>query len=267
MSRIKAAFKALAERGETGLIAFLTAGYPDPDATLTLVPALVEGGADVIELGIPFSDPLADGVTIQRSTFQALMQGVTPATCLGLVRHLRAAGCEAPIALMGYYNPIMSYGAAAFVRDAAAAGADGLIVIDLPPEEAAELIEACRESGLDHIPLVAPTSSDSRIETLVADASGFVYCVSVTGVTGVRTSMPEELASFVKRVRSKTPLPIAVGFGISSREHFLSVREIADAAVIGSAIIQEIERAAPAEREERVRQYVEVVTGRRRTAV
>jgi tryptophan synthase alpha subunit len=231
------------------------------------VPALAEGGADVIELGIPFSDPLADGVTIQRSTFQALLQGVTPGTCLDLVRRLRAGGCEAAIALMGYYNPIMSYSAAAFVRDAAAAGADGLIVVDLPPEEASELMAACREHGLDHIPLVAPTSSDARIKALVKDASGFVYCVSVTGVTGVRASMPEELAAFVKRVRAQTPLPVAVGFGISSREHFLSVREVADAAVIGSAIIQEIERAAPAEREERVKHYVEVVTGRRRTAV
>ncbi len=267
MSRIEPVFARLRGQRQTGLITFITAGYPDVKATLRLVPALVEGGADIIELGMPFSDPIADGETVQRATFAALQQGVTPAICLEIVSELRRAGVAAPIVLMGYYNPILSYGPAAFVRDAASAGADGLIVVDLPPEEGSELIAACREHGVDHVPLIAPTSTGARIAAVLAQATGFVYCVSVTGVTGARGALSADLTAFVRRVRQQTPLPVAVGFGISSREHFLAVCEIADAAVIGSAVIQQIEAANPAEREAKVRQYVEVVTGRRRTAV
>ncbi|HXG36387.1 MAG TPA: tryptophan synthase subunit alpha [Dehalococcoidia bacterium] len=267
MSRIQETFATLRARNETGLIAFLTAGYPDLQATLRLVPALIEGGADIIELGIPFSDPLADGTTIQRASYHALQQGVTPADCLALVSNLRQAGVEKPLVLMGYYNPILAYGTEAFARAAAEAGADGLIVVDLPAEESSELVSPCRQHGLDFVPLVAPTSTDSRIAAIAKIASGFIYCVSVTGVTGARQELPADLHQLIARVRAHTPLPIAIGFGISRPKHFQKVRGLADAAVIGSAIIQEIDSAEPSQREQRVREYVEVVTGHRRTAV
>lgn len=267
MSRIAEAFAGLRARRRTGLVAFLTVGYPSVEETLRLVPALIEGGADVIELGVPFSDPLAEGPTIQRSSHHALERGVTPAVCLDVVAGLRAQGVEAPIVLMGYYNPLLSYGLEEFCRDAAAAGADGIIVVDLPPEESHPLRDACRRRGLDLVYLLAPTSTDGRIELVAGLASGFVYCVSVTGVTGAREELPAGLSAFVNRVRARTPLPVAVGFGISKPKHFRAVARIADAAVIGSAIIDEIDRSDPSERVGKVKRYAEVVTGRRRAAV
>ncbi|MDO8612059.1 MAG: tryptophan synthase subunit alpha, partial [Dehalococcoidia bacterium] len=248
MSRIAEAFAGLRARRRTGLVAFLTVGYPSVEDTLRLVPALIEGGADVIELGVPFSDPLAEGPTIQRSSHHALERGVTPAVCLDVVAGLRAQGVEAPIVLMGYYNPLLSYGLEEFCRDAAAAGADGIIAVDLPPEESHPLRDACRRRGLDLVYLLAPTSTDGRIELVAGLASGFVYCVSVTGVTGAREELPAGLSAFVNRVRTRTPLPVAVGFGISKPKHFRAVARIADAAVIGSAIIDEIDRSDPSER-------------------
>ena len=267
MSRIAEAFAGLRARRRTGLVAFLTVGYPSVEDTLRLVPALIEGGADVIELGVPFSDPLAEGPTIQRSSHHALERGVTPAVCLDVVAGLRAQGVEAPIVLMGYYNPLLSYGLEEFCRDAAAAGADGIIAVDLPPEESHPLRDACRRRGLDLVYLLAPTSTDGRIELVAGLASGFVYCVSVTGVTGAREELPAGLSAFVNRVRARTPLPVAVGFGISKPKHFRAVARIADAAVIGSAIIDEIDRSDPSERVRKVTRYAEVVTGRRRAAV
>ena len=267
MSRIAEAFAGLRARRRTGLVAFLTVGYPSVEDTLRLVPALIEGGADVIELGVPFSDPLAEGPTIQRSSHHALERGVTPAVCLDVVAGLRAQGVEAPIVLMGYYNPLLSYGLEEFCRDAAAAGADGIIAVDLPPEESHPLRDACRRRGLDLVYLLAPTSTDGRIELVAGLASGFVYCVSVTGVTGAREELPAGLSAFVNRVRARTPLPVAVGFGISKPKHFRAVARIADAAVIGSAIIDEIDRSDPSERVGKVKRYAEVVTGRRRAAV
>ena len=267
MSRIAETFAGLRARRRTGLVAFLTVGYPSVEDTLRLVPALIEGGADVIELGVPFSDPLAEGPTIQRSSHHALERGVTPAVCLDVVAGLRAQGVEAPIVLMGYYNPLLSYGLEEFCRDAAAAGADGIIAVDLPPEESHPLRDACRRRGLDLVYLLAPTSTDGRIELVAGLASGFVYCVSVTGVTGAREELPAGLSAFVNRVRACTPLPVAVGFGISKPKHFRAVARIADAAVIGSAIIDEIDRSDPSERVGKVKRYAEVVTGRRRAAV
>jgi len=267
LSRIAEAFAGLRARRRTGLVAFLTVGYPSVEDTLRLVPALIEGGADVIELGVPFSDPLAEGPTIQRSSHHALERGVTPAVCLDVVAGLRAQGVEAPIVLMGYYNPLLSYGLEEFCRDAAAAGADGIIAVDLPPEESHPLRDACRRRGLDLVYLLAPTSTDGRIELVAGLASGFVYCVSVTGVTGAREELPAGLSAFVNRVRARTPLPVAVGFGISKPKHFRAVARIADAAVIGSAIIDEIDRSDPSERVGKVKRYAEVVTGRRRAAV
>jgi tryptophan synthase alpha chain len=268
VNRIGRTMARLRKQKRLGLIAYLTVGYPDMETTLRLVPALAAGGADMVELGVPFSDPLADGTTIQRASHRALEQGVTPALCLDVVKQLRARGLAIPLLLMGYYNSILAYGIDEFARDAAAAGADGLIGVDLPPEEAAEVQTACAGRGLDLIYLLAPTSSDERIALVAAQASGFVYCVSLTGVTGARGELPSGLSQFLARVRRHTSLPLAVGFGISKREHLKALAGLgAEAAVIGSAIINVIDRAPAEEREERVREYVEVVTGRRKAAV
>ncbi len=267
MSRIAAAFADLKSRGQTGLVAYLPVGYPDVDSTLRLVPALIAGGADIIELGIPFSDPLADGTTIQRASRRALLEGVTPALCLEVASRLRKEGVEAPLVFMTYYNPVLAYGVERFAADGARAGADGVIAVDVPPEESGPLREACLANGLDLVYLLAPTSGDERIRLVAGLASGFVYCVSLSGTTGAREELPAGLPPFVERVRRQTPLPIAVGFGISKPKHFRAVGRMADAAVIGSAIIDEIDRCDPSQREARVREYAEVVTGRRRAAV
>jgi len=265
--RIEATFARLNAEGRTGFVAFVTTGYPSMEATLDIVPALVEGGADIIELGVPFSDPLAEGPTIQRSSFAALANGVTPTICLDVASKLRSRGVEAPLILMGYYNPILAHGIEEFCKDAAEAGADGLIVVDLPPEESEALHAACQRHNLRLIYLLAPTSPPERIEQVAKLASGFVYCVSVTGVTGARDELPAALSDFVERVRTCTDLPIAVGFGISQHKHFQSVGRIADAAVVGSAIIDVIDGGDPSQAAARVKEYAEVVTGRReRTA-
>jgi tryptophan synthase alpha chain len=266
LSRIDATFARLRPERRTGFVAFLTVGYPSVDDTMSLVPALIEGGADLVELGVPFSDPLAEGPTIQRSSHHALQQGVTPRVCLDVVADLRRRGVETPLILMGYYNPLLAYGLEEFCRDAAAAGADGIIAVDLPPEESLPLRDACRDRDLDLIYLLAPTSTEERMELVARLASGFVYCVSVTGVTGARRELPSELSSFVTRVRARIPLPIAVGFGISKSKHFRAVGRIAEAAVIGSAIIDEIDHSDPSEIVGKVKHYAEVVTGRRRAA-
>ena len=269
--RLAQTFARLKAERRTGFVAFVTAGYPSVEATLEIVPALVAGGADVIELGVPFSDPLAEGPTIQRSSFAALQNGVTPAVCLDILRRLRARGLEAPLVPMGYYNPVLAYGLDRFCADAANAGADGLIVVDLPPEESQALHRACVKNDLSLIYLLAPTSTAERIEQVARLASGFVYCVSLTGVTGARDELPAALPQFIDRVRSFTDLPIAVGFGISTHKHFQAVGRIADAAVIGSAIIDVIDgsdlpgrQAGPSKVAARVKEYAEVVTGRRR---
>ncbi|HEY5638576.1 MAG TPA: tryptophan synthase subunit alpha [Dehalococcoidia bacterium] len=264
--RIEETFARLKSEGRTGFVAYTVVGFPDVESTLRIVPALIEGGADVIELGVPFSDPLADGPKIQKASFHALEQGVTVETCLDVARQLRAGGVEAPIVPMGYYNPLLAYGLERFARDAAEAGMDGLIVVDLPPEESDEMLAACEAAGLRLIYLVAPTSTDERISEVARRASGFVYCVSVTGTTGAREEIASGLAEFVGRVRNATNLPIAVGFGISLPKHFEAVSRIADAAVIGSAIIDEIAKSGPSEQSERLKNYAEVVTGRRGTA-
>lgn len=264
--RIEAAFARMKAEKRTGFIAFLTVGYPDVEATLRLVPALVEGGADMIELGVPFSDPLAEGPTIQRSSYRALQQGVTPRTCLDVAAKLRSGGVDVPLVLMGYYNPLLAYGLEPFASEAASAGVDGLIVVDLPVEESEPLRDVCLANDLRVIYLLAPTSTDERIESAAGLASGFIYCVSVTGVTGARDELSPGLEAFVERVRNYTDLPIAVGFGISQPKHFQAVGRIADAAVIGSAIIDEVDKAGLSEQAARLREYAEVVTGRRRAA-
>ena len=265
MSRIPAAFARLKQEGRTGLVAFITVGYPSVEATVELAEALVAGGADLIELGVPFSDPLADGATVQRAGWHALAQGVTPWTCIEVAARLRARGVQIPLLLMGYYNPWLAVGLAEFAQRAAAAGIDGLIGVDLPPEEAGELQAHCRPLGIDLIFLVAPTSSAERLAAVAQAASGFVYCVSVAGTTGARGDLPADLEAFLARVREKTSLPLAVGFGVSRPEHVARIGELCEAAVIGSAIIDQIDSAPPHQRVEKVREYVEVVTGRRRS--
>jgi tryptophan synthase alpha chain len=265
-SRIEDTLAQARTDGRCALVAFLTVGYPDVESTLRLVPALVEGGADIIELGVPFSDPIGDGPTVQAAGFHALQQGVTMGTCLEVVRELRSRGVTAPLILMGYYNPVIAHGVERFASDAAEAGADGAIVVDLPPEESGPLRDAFVKHDLRLIYLLSPTSTEERIRQVAEMASGFVYCVSVAGVTGARSELPADLEAFVGRVRAATNLPLAVGFGISQPEHFRAVARLADAAVIGSAIIDEITNSDPSEREARLKNYAEVVTGRRGAA-
>ncbi|MBI4328944.1 MAG: tryptophan synthase subunit alpha [Chloroflexi bacterium] len=261
MSRIEETFARLRRQGRIGLIAFLTTGFPDVASTLSLVPAALEGGADIVELGVPFSDPLADGTTIQRASAAALEQGVTLQTCLEVVGEMRRRGVAAPLLLMGYYNPFLHYGLEAFAKQAAGAGADGVIVPDLPPEAAHPFREALSPCGVDLVFLLAPTSTEERIKQAAQLASGFLYCVSLTGVTGARAALSTAAHDLVSRVRRLSDLPIAVGFGISRPEHVQALRGKADAAVVGSALIDAIEKAPPDERAQRVKALMKELSG------
>ncbi|MBI4282791.1 MAG: tryptophan synthase subunit alpha [Chloroflexi bacterium] len=261
MDRLKQSFDALAQKGTMGIIPYLTVGFPSVKDTLSLVPALVEGGADVIELGVPFSDPLADGPTIQRASFHALAQGVTLGTCLQVCQHLRSDGVTTPLVLMGYYNPILSYRLDRFAVDAQGAGVDGVIVPDLPFEEAGPLQAPCSQRGIQLIPLLAPTSTDTRIACSCEKAGGFVYCISLTGVTGARQELPPGIPALAQRVRSHTDLPLAIGFGISQRHHVEALAPWAQAAVVGSALIEVVERTPDGQREEAVKEFVARLKG------
>ncbi len=238
ISHIQSVFARLKAEGKAAFMPFLPAGYPDLATSLDLFKALAEAGADLIEVGVPFSDPLADGPTIQAATQQALAQGVTSADCLATVARLREAGVTAPLLLMGYVNPILAYGIARYVSEAAAAGADGLIVPDLPPDEAAELEAACRQHGLAMVYLAAPTSTPERLALIASHCTGFLYLVSVTGITGARADLPPHLAEFVARVRRHTDLPLAVGFGIGTPAQAAAVAGLADGVVVGSALVR-----------------------------
>ncbi len=256
MGRIEETFKRLKAQERTGLIAYVTVGFPDVAATLELAPAIAEAGADMVELGVPFSDPLADGATIQRASQAALRQGVTLAMCLDVCERLRSKMPSTPLVLMPYYNTVLALGLERFARRAHEASTDGVIVPDLPPEEAQPLLEACRPQGIAVIFLVAPTSTEARLEAVGKVASGFLYCVSLTGVTGARTELPSDLPAFLARVRRHAKAPLAVGFGISSAEHVRAVGEHADAAIVGSALVKVIEEAPPSERVARARRFV-----------
>jgi tryptophan synthase alpha chain len=213
-------------------------GYPSPAASIEVVQTLVAAGADLLELGVPFSDPLADGPTIQAATQQALEKGVTLAGCIAMAADLRARGVQTPALLMGYINPILAYGVGRFAAECAAAGVDGFIVPDLPPEEAGELEAACQLHGLALVYLLAPTSPAERIALVAEKSQGFIYLVSLTGVTGARASLPPGLADFVARVRAATPKPLAVGFGIGSGEQAQTVAQLADGVIVGSALVK-----------------------------
>jgi len=241
--RIAKRFRELSEAGELGLIAYITAGDPSLGASEKIVLAAARAGADAIELGVPFSDPVADGPTIQRASERALRSGTTLAGVLELVRRLRAR-TDVPLVLFGYFNPFLQMGLERFAAAAAAAGADGVLVTDMTAEESDEYRAAMRARGLDTIFLAAPTSTDARLERIAECSSGFLYLVSRMGVTGAREAMPEELPALARRVRRFTRLPLAVGFGISLPEHVSMLGGIADAAVVGSALVAEIEKAA-----------------------
>jgi tryptophan synthase alpha chain len=238
-TRISRRFAELRERGELGLVAYITAGDPSLDATLQFVLALAEAGTDVIELGVPFSDPLADGPTIQRASERALKSGTTLRGVLDLVRRIRQSS-QVPLVLFSYYNPILQMGIEKFAAAAAEAGADGVLVTDLTPEESAEYRQILHAHHLDTIFLAAPTSDDERLAKIAAVSSGFLYLISRTGVTGAKDSLAEDLPALLRRVRRSTNLPIAVGFGISQPGHVSVLGGLADAAVVGSALVAEI---------------------------
>ena len=243
MNRIDAMFARLRRKKGKALIAYLTVGFPSVPLLSDLVKTLVQEGVDLIELGVPFSDPLADGPTIQATSNWGLRKGVTPRLVLKLVSQLRRAGQEVPIALMTYYNPVFRYGLQKFSREAVAAGVDGLIVPDLPPEEAGDLLHAARPVGLDTIFLAAPTSPPDRIRRIAKISSGFIYYVSLTGVTGSRTALPAEISAQVKGIKRMTQRPVCVGFGISRPAHVKEAVRVADGVIIGSALLETIGRA------------------------
>lgn len=236
MTRLASTFARLKAHNEAALVAFLTAGDPTVEGTASTIAALAEAGADVIELGIPYSDPLADGPTIQAASQRALDRGVTPALCLDIVRGARTL-TDVPLVLMTSYNVFLRYGLERFAAAAAGAGADGAILTDLPPEEAAHWKRAADAQGLSTVFLVTPLSSPERIATIAAQATGFVYCVSRTGVTGGRKELPPELVEYLERVRAATDKPLCVGFGISTPEQVAQVAQIADGAVIGATLV------------------------------
>jgi tryptophan synthase alpha chain len=256
MSRIAATFQNFATQGRKALIPFITAGDPHPDQTLPLMRALVEGGADIIELGVPFSDPMADGPTIQRASERALLHGMSLRRVLALVADFRKQDGKTPVVLMGYANPVEAYGVEAFARDAAVAGVDGVLVVDYPPEECAGFAATMKAAGIDPIFLLAPTSSEKRFAEVARIGSGYIYYVSLKGVTGSATLDLEEVATRIPLIRDKVGMPVGVGFGIRDGATAARIGEMADAVVIGSRIIEEIENAPPGEAVARVREFV-----------
>lgn len=256
MNRIDRRFADLAQRGEKAFIPFITAGDPDLETTRRIVLALANVGADVVELGVPFSDPLADGVVNQAAAQRALKHHVHLGQILETVRAIRKES-EVPLILFTYYNPVLAYGAEKLARDAADAGVDGILCVDLPPEEAEEYRQACNAHGLATVFLLAPTSTDARIELIATRSSGFVYYVSRTGVTGVREKMEDSVRGMVEKIKSYTKLPVAVGFGISNPEQAREVADYADGVVVGSAIVRMIgELGAQPETPEKVGAFV-----------
>lgn len=253
--RIERAFARARAEARMAIVVYLTVGYPDRAATPALLRAALDGGADVIELGVPFSDPLADGTTVQRASETALRGGITLADCVAegaaLVRDR-----DVPVLLMGYTNPFFQRGYARLASDLAAAGISGVIVPDMPAEESGELDAAFAPHGLVRIDLYAPTTPDDRLAALLPKARGFVYCVSLTGITGARATVGPEVAGLVRRVRAHTPLPVAVGFGISTPDHVRALRDVADGVVVGSAVLDAVAAAPAGRRPEALRDLV-----------
>jgi len=247
MTRIDETFARLSDAGRKAFVAYIMAGDPDMERSFEVMQGLPEAGVDIIELGMPFTDPMADGPTIQLAGQRALKGGQTLERTLEMVRRFRAGDTTTPIVLMGYYNPIHNRGVATFLEEARAAGIDGLIVVDLPPEEDAELCLPAREAGLAFIRLATPTTDDARLPMIARNASGFVYYVSITGITGAAAAQAAEVGPEVARVRAATALPVVVGFGISTPEAAREMAGVADGAVVGSAIVKLIGEGRPVE--------------------
>lgn len=267
MNRIDQTFARLHEERRAALMPYLPLGYPSLQASRELIRVVSQAGADLIELGVPFSDPLADGPVIQRATQQALKNGMTLAKCLEMAAEARQAGIATPLVLMGYYNPILRFGVEAFVRAVEEAGADGLIVPDLPPEEAAGLDALCRERDIDLVFMAAPTSTEARLRKVGDATRGFLYLVSVVGVTGARDQMDAGLDGFVARVRGVTSKPVCIGFGIANPESAKAVARIADGVIVGSALVTRIGSGADAAAQAAVfvRELRDAVSGARET--
>ena len=255
MSRIEQTFAHLKTQGRCALIPFITAGDPDPELTLPLMRALVEGGADIIELGVPFSDPMADGPTIQRASERALKHGMSLAGVLDIVHRFRTENAATPVVLMGYANPVEAYGSA-FAHDAQAAGVDGVLIVDYPPEECADFAARLRQAGIDPIFLLAPTSVEQRFGEVAAIGSGYIYYVSLKGVTGTGQVDFAEVARRIPEIREKVGMPVGVGFGIRDAASAAKIAAIADAVVIGSRLIEEIENSPRAEAPGRVASFL-----------
>jgi tryptophan synthase alpha chain len=240
VSRIERRFAQLKQEGRAGLVIYLMAGDPDPETAFALLSRLADAGADLIEIGMPFSDPMADGPSIQAAGLRALKAGTTLRSTLAMVRRLRERDPDTPFVLMGYYNPIYRYGAEAFAKDAVAAGADGAIIVDLPPEEDEELAGPARAAGLDIVRLATPTSDEARLPAVVNHASGFIYYVAIAGITGTRSADAAAVRAAVERLRRFTKLPVAVGFGIKNPVQAAEVAKAADAAAIGTVIVDRL---------------------------
>ena len=240
LNRIDKTFNSIQNSSKFALAPFITIGYPDIDSSVEMALAALNSGGDILELGVPFSDPLADGPTIQMTSSHALESGVNLKICLETIERIRQKNNEAPLILMGYINPFLKYGLAKFVKDAVSAGVDGLIIPDLPAEESGEFNALCQEQNLYLIPLLAPTSTDSRISLACKGASGFIYCVSLTGVTGARSEVSSGLEELIKRIRSYSDLPVLVGFGISTKSHVAKISKFANGAVFASAMLDQV---------------------------
>lgn len=247
MTRIATRFAELKAEGRAALVTFVTAGDPDAETSLKILAGLPKAGADLIEIGMPFTDPMADGPAIQAAGLRALAAGMTLAGTLDLVRRFREGDDATPIVLMGYYNPIYSYGVDRFLADAKAAGVDGLIVVDLPPEEDVELCLPALKVGIDFIRLATPTTDDARLPAVLKNTSGFIYYVSVAGITGAAAADAAAVSSAVDRLKRHTDLPVAVGFGIKTPEAAAAIARVADAAVVGSAIVEEVRHSLHAD--------------------
>jgi tryptophan synthase alpha chain len=267
MSRIQTTFERLREEGRTALVPFVTAGDPDLEVSLALMQQMVAAGADLIELGVPFSDPIADGPVIQRATERALANGVSLRDVLALVRRFRETDRETPVVLMGYLNPIEVMGSVPFASAAREAGIDGALIVDAPPEESHELVAAMKAQGLDLVYLLAPTSDAARINAIGEVASGFVYYVSVKGVTGAGNLDVEEVGGKLDAIRAQIALPVGVGFGIKDAATAAQVAQVADAVIVGSAIVGQIETLAGEGRAEEIAATIGVFLGELRTAI